>query len=177
MPDSEKARSGATVERFTGDKRLSYFDGQFLSSSDLRDEQQYLLRTRRRLNLALHGSGIVTGLTVTVSRKASPPSVVVEPGLALDCGGRELILAASVAVKIRKPDRSQYVIVEFAERETDPVPLPTNSAETAMSRVEEGVRISLSAEDISQNGIAVARLVLDSKGWKVDSSFEPPRCR
>ncbi len=63
------------------------------------------------------------------------------------------------------------------ERETDPVPLPTDSAETAMSRVEEGVGIWLSAEDGSRDGIAFARLVLDLSGWKIDSFFEPPRCR
>src|SRR4029453_1558641 len=114
---------------------------------DLRDEQQYLIGTRRRLNLALHGWGVVTGLTVTIATKASPPSVVVEPGLALDRQGRELRLNASVAVKIAHSDGSPYVIVEYAERKTDPVPLPTDSAGTAMSRVEEGVAIWLWAED------------------------------
>jgi hypothetical protein len=171
------SRAGGTVERFAGDKRLRYFDGQLLSAADLQDEQQYLIRMRHRHNQALHGSGIVTGLAVTVSTDASPPSVVVEPGLALDRKGRELELAAPVAVEIRNPDCSQYVIVEYTERETDPVPLPADSTGTTASRVEEGALIRLSAEDISDDGIAIGRLVLHPTGWKMDSAFEPSRCR
>jgi hypothetical protein len=114
---------------------------------------------------------------VTVSADASSPSVVVEPGLALDRKGRELELVAPVAVEISSPDLSQYVIVEYTERETDPVPLPTGSTGTAASRVEEGALIRLSAEDVSDDGIAIGRLVLGPTGWRMDSTFEPSRCR
>jgi hypothetical protein len=165
------------VTHFVGDKRLRYFDGQLLSAADLEDEQQYLIRMRHRHNQALHGSGVVTGLAVTVSPDGSPPSAVVEPGLALDRKGRELELAAPVAVAIRSPDGSQYVIVEYTERETDPEPFATDNTLTAATRVEEGALIRLSSDGISDDGIAIGRLVWDPTGWKIDSAFEPSRCR
>ena len=169
--------AGRTVERFTGDKRLRYFDGQLLSTADLQDEQLYLTRMRHRHNQRLHRSGVVIGLAVTVSTDASPTSVVVEPGLALDRKGRELELINPITVMIRNPGCSQYVVVEYTERETDPVPLPTDSTRTTASRIEEGASIRLSADDTSDDGIALARLVLDQTGWKIDSAFEPSRCR
>jgi hypothetical protein len=171
------AGAGETVAHFVGDKRLRYFDGQLLSAADLEDEQQYLMRMRHRHNQALHGSGVVTGLAVTVSTDASPPSVVVAPGLALDREGRELELAAPVAVEIRGRDESLYVIVEYTERATDPEPLPTDNTRTAATRVEEGALIRLSVDDISDGGVAIGRLVWDPTGWKMDGAFEPSRCR
>lgn len=168
---------GGNVERFGGAKRLAYFDGQRLSAADFRDEQQYLIRQRQRHNLALHGWGVVTGMSVTVSVDGASPSVVVEPGLALDRHGREIELDASVAMQIGNPGCSQYVIVEYAERGTDPVPSPTDGTGTVASRVEEGASIRLSHEALADDGVVLARLMSDSTGWKVDSAFEPSKCR
>ena len=179
MHESEKTRIGRTsaaVERFAGDKRPNYFAGQILSADDLRAEQQYLIGTRRRLNRALHGWGIATGLTVTIAADAAPASVVVEPGLALDRDGRELYLATATAVEIEDSDRLQYVMVEYTERETDPAVSMADDV-TAMSRIEEGVRIWLSPDDRCHDGIAIARLVMDSCYWTIDCLFAPPRCR
>ncbi len=168
--------AGGSVEQFTGAKRLSYFDGQLLSAADFRDEQQYLMGRRYRHNLALHGWGVVTGMAVTVSGEASSASLVVEPGLALDRSGREIELDAPVALPVGNPGCPQYVIVEYAGRETDPVPMSTNGSGTVASRIEEGASIRLSHDTIT-DGVALARLVPDSTGWKVDDAFEPSKCR
>jgi hypothetical protein len=170
------SRAGGNVECFAGAKRLRYFAGQVLSAEDFREEQQYLIRRRHSHNLALHGSGVVTGLSVSVSGDTSSPSVVVEPGLALDPRGREVELAAPVAVQLGKPGCSHYVIIEYAERETDPVPSLTEGTLMA-SRIEEGATIRLSHEAPIDHGIALARLVSDSTGWKVDSAFKQRKCR
>lgn len=172
------SRADGNVECFGGAKRLRYFAGQLLSADDLREEQQYFMRRRQRHNLALHGSGVVTGLSVTVSGDTSPPSLVVGPGLALDPHGREIELAVPVAVQMGNPGCAQYVIAEYAERETDPVPLlATEGTLMSASRIEEGALIRLSPEVPADEGIALARLVADSTGWKVDRTFEPPRGR
>jgi hypothetical protein len=163
---------GAIVECFAGNKRLRYFAGQLLTAADFQEEQQYLLRMRHRQNQALHASGVVWGLAVVVSIDASAPSIVVEPGLAIDRKGRELELPASVLLEIGNQSGPRYVIVEYAERETDPVPSPSDGARTIASRIEEGLLIRLSAEDTSDDGVVLARLVLDSTGWKTDSAFE-----
>ncbi len=174
-PGVRITRIDGTVERFDGVKRLSYFAGQVLSAADFQEEQQYLIGRRHLHNQALHGSGVVTGLSVTVSIDASVPSVVVAPGLALDRQGREIELAAPVAVAVGNPGGPQYVIVEYAERETD----PSLTGDTGMvaSRIEEGASIRLSPEAVTGDGVTLARLVADSAGWKVDSAFGPSRCR
>jgi len=170
-------RAGGNVESFTGAKRLRYFTGQLLSADDFRDEQQYHLGRRHLHNRALHGWGVATGMSVTVSDDTSSQSVVVDPGLALDRHGREIELAAPVAVRLGIPGCSQYVIVEYAEKETDPVPSLTEGTLMAASRIEEGASIRLSHEAPTDDGVALARLVSDSTRWKLDSAFEPPKCR
>jgi len=171
------SKAGGNIECFAGAKRLRYFTGQVLSIDDFREEQQYLIGRRHLHNRALHGWGVATGMSVTVSDDTSSQSLVVEPGLALDPHGREIELAAPVAVVLGIPGCSQYVIVEYAERETDPVPSPTEGTLMAASRIEEGAAIRLSHEAPTDDGVALARLVSDSTRWKVDSAFEPPKCR
>jgi hypothetical protein len=167
----------AIVDCFSGNKRLRYFDGQLLTAADFQEEQRYLIRMRHRQNRALGASGVVGGLAVTISSDAPAPSIMVEPGLAIDRKGRELELPASVVLEIGNQSGPLYVIAEYTERETDPVPSPTDSRRTTASRIEEGLLIRLSAEDTSDDGVVLARLVLDSTGWKTDSAFEPSRTR
>jgi len=164
-----------TVEHLGGDKRPRYFDGQLLSAADFALEQQYLIRKRHLHNRALHGSGVVTGLAVTLA--TSSGAIVIEPGLALDREGHELQLHDPVALEIGSPHGSCYVIIEYTERETNPVILPAGTAQTPASRIEEGIVIRLSADEPVDEGIPLTRLVADSSGWKIDDAFTPPRCR
>jgi hypothetical protein len=164
------------IERFAGVKRLSYFEGQLLSAEDLRDEQTYFIAKRHLLNRALHGSGVVTGLSVTVGGDSSNGTVVVEPGLAFDNKGREIDVCAPVTLDIPRTRSSHYVIVEYTERETDAVAFPTATAETMASRSEEGAVIRYS-EDDAGDGVAVGRIVPSGSGWRVDHAFKPGRCR
>jgi hypothetical protein len=71
------------------DRRLRYFDGQFLREQDFIDEQRYHLDRERRLARVAHTPGVVEGLTVTAVPNA--PKVVVEAGTALDGHGRLLV--------------------------------------------------------------------------------------
>jgi hypothetical protein len=169
--------AGEMVERFGGDKRVRYFAGQLLTAADFQDEQQYLIRKRRRHNQALHGRGVVSGLDVRVSLDGSTPAVVVEPGLALDRNGREIELSVPVTLALSKSDYSLYIIAEYAERDTDPVPLPGDTNETTASRVEEGASIRLSTDEDAGDGIAIGRLVVNSTGWSIDRAFDRSRCR
>jgi hypothetical protein len=166
---------GGTVERLAGDKRPRYFNGQMLSAADFELEQHYLIQKRHLHNRALHGSGVVSGLAVAVATAGG--AIVIEAGLALDRQGRELELRDPVALEIGTPNGSYYVIMEYTERETDPVILPGDIPQTAASRVEEGIVILLSADEAVDEGIALARLVSDSTGWKIDDAFAPPRSR
>lgn len=73
-------------------ERPAYFDGQRLTAADLTSAADYSRAMRQLHNRALHGWGVVSRLGVTGARGAS--SVHVDPGFALDCSGRELLLVA-----------------------------------------------------------------------------------
>ncbi|MFN9431204.1 MAG: hypothetical protein ACK6DX_13790 [Acidobacteriota bacterium] len=76
-------------------ERLRYFDGEFLRSADLEQEQAYHIGMRRQLNLELHRYGIVRGLEIANDPAADKVDLKVfrvNAGLALDCFGRELIV-------------------------------------------------------------------------------------
>jgi len=69
--------------------RVNYFDRQFLRVNEFTDEQLYQLALRRRHNVTLHTWGIVSGLDVVQENGG----LVVNPGLAIDGYGREVLLA------------------------------------------------------------------------------------
>ncbi len=68
--------------------RVRYFEQQFLRTQDFTDEQAYHLAMRRRHNIAHHSWGIVQGLEV----KLDEEGLFIQPGVAIDGYGRELIL-------------------------------------------------------------------------------------
>jgi hypothetical protein len=77
-------------------ERLYYYERQYLQSSDFTDEQTYHLEMRRRLNLALHLWGIVTGLELLQGEaiQGAPSQFYVSEGMAIDAYGREIIVSA-----------------------------------------------------------------------------------
>jgi len=70
-------------------RRLHYFPGRLLTADDFEAEQSYLLGRRRSDSRQLHGWGVVCGLGVTPSGRGG---VVIEPGLAIDGLGREIVV-------------------------------------------------------------------------------------
>jgi hypothetical protein len=68
--------------------RVHYFEGQFLRTQDFNDEQAYHLAMHRRHNIAHHTWGIVSGLELVQVEG----NFFVEPGMAVDGYGRELVL-------------------------------------------------------------------------------------
>ena len=74
--------------------RVNYFDRQFLRLAEFRDEQAYHIALRRRHNLSHHSWGIVTGLAIVKEETV----LVLQPGLAVDGYGRELMLADRVTI-------------------------------------------------------------------------------
>jgi len=164
------------VERFAGVKRVNYFDGQILGAQDFRDEQAYVIEKRRLLNRTLLGRGVVAGLLVSVPAGSSA-ILMVEPGLAIDNRGREIELRVAVSLDIPPAAGSpQYIIVEYTERETDAVALPTATPKTVASRIEEGAVMRFSDDDDAA-GVAVGRIARSGSGWRVDHAFKPSRCR
>ena len=83
--------------------RVNYYDGQFLVARDLSDEQRFLLAKHREHVHRLHAAGTVCGLKVTQHPDPACRDryIVIEPGLALDCCGREIHVTEKVCVDLR----------------------------------------------------------------------------
>jgi len=75
--------------------RNNYFTGKLLVERDFTDEQRYTMGKLRRHNQRLHGWGAVCGLKVKQHPNVACQSqyVVIEPGTAIDCCGREILLS------------------------------------------------------------------------------------
>jgi hypothetical protein len=54
-------------------QRMRYFQGQFLRSGDFAAEQAYHLEMRRRLNLRMGLTGIVSGAEIRKDDNSVPP--------------------------------------------------------------------------------------------------------
>jgi hypothetical protein len=92
-------------------ERPLFFDGQRLMAADLTAGTDYARAMRQLHNRALHGWGVAVGLGASGAR--GDKSVHVEPGLALDCGGRELLLtvAPDVAVPPVAEQSAWYLVI------------------------------------------------------------------
>ena len=177
-------------------KRLRFFTGQLLTAESFELEQKYFREKLKRHNRALHGFGIISGLRVIVAAG----QIVVEPGLALDCEGNELVVGNAVVLSPITCDwGSAYLQVAFAEVYSDPVPrngialtTPAESCELDIveaSTITEGCELMV-AEENSNRGhrhlrarwlacgqihpLTIAKLKRNAQGWRVERGYRPP---
>lgn len=160
-------------EHWCGIKRPRYFSGRVLTADDLTEEQTYHRDKHRRHLQSLHGTGIVSGLGVTV--EPGGDTLTIEPGLAIDPLGRELCIGKTVRAQVpAATDSPSLVALEYVERLVDPVPA-RGEEETEPSRIEEGCRVMVA--QAGSGAVALARIVRETGGWTIDPSFIPPRAR
>ncbi len=161
-------------EGWSGAKRPRYFHGGLLTADDFADEQSYLLKKHRDHQKAVHGFGVVNGLEVEPTRHEN--EVTIRAGLALDRAGREITVPRDVTVTVPGGTASPvHVVLEYAERLTDPMPSSTGG-EPQPTRIEEGFRILLIHGEC-RDGIPIGRLVCADHGWQRDGSFAAARAR
>lgn len=100
-------------------KRLHYFDHQFLRANDFNDEQSYHVNRLRIHNRALHTPGIAEGLKVIF--EAGATSVVVQKGTAVDGEGQLILLTDDHRVELgdQPADAPVYVTIAYNETQTD----------------------------------------------------------
>lgn len=119
--------------------RNRYFDGKLLTRRDFDAEQDYLRGKDRLHNAFLHGSGTVCGLKVVQHPNPACRDryVVLEPGLALDCCGHEIVVDERIRVDLRAliesalaeagigeddtPPRDLFLHLHYRERDTEAV--------------------------------------------------------
>lgn len=126
-------------------ERPNYFMGMVLGADDLETEQAYLLARMRRHNRYLHGYGTVCGLRVMLQEG----KVLVEPGLAIDCAGNELVLSEWAAHPLPQRGGRVYVTAVYEEHALGAVPTRAGSGDerTQPARMREGCRIELLEAD------------------------------
>jgi hypothetical protein len=113
-------------------RRNRYFTGKFMNALDFTTEQTYFVRRHWLHNRLLHGWGIACGLDVTKPTDAIPEHcknrvVIVHPGVALDCCGREIIVADKkwYELPLDGPDAVELpflLCLRYAETCEQPVP-------------------------------------------------------
>jgi hypothetical protein len=83
-------------------ERLNYYEGEYLGALDFAAEQEYHREMRRRHNVGQHTWGIVSGLDLAqvpnglTTAGVAQVDVYVQPGMAVDAFGREIILLSAV---------------------------------------------------------------------------------
>ncbi len=151
------------------DKRLRYYNGQFLQEQDFTAEQEYHLDRQRRHNRQLHTYGIAEGLTVTANVGAA--SAAVSPGTAIDSEGRMIILTQSLNLAV-SPLTNQWVLVVIAYKEQPSNPATVGAVENTRWWEHPDVQViaetDAPAADLS---IRLARLQLAADG--TISQYDP----
>jgi hypothetical protein len=164
-------------------KRPRFFSGKLITPEDLELDQQYFLKRLKRHSQTLHGFGIVFGLKVVVHSG----EIVVEPGLALDCEGNEVMIgnAQSIVPPLLK-DHTAYVNIRYAEEAADPVPTPSGNE---MSTLIESFKLDIAQQNCNRghrhlrarwlacgkrHALTIAKLKHSSRGWRVDRGYRAP---
>lgn len=81
-------------------ERNKYFYGKLMTVMDFEAEQDYFNEKRHLINRLIHGNGIVCGLEVKDPKiKDGKMSIMVSPGVALDCCGNEIVVGTECAGK------------------------------------------------------------------------------
>ena len=177
-------------------ERPRYFTGQLITEKDFTDEQQYFRGKGQRHNRYLHGLGIAWGLAVTINGKpgGNGAAVYVESGFAVDCEGNEIEIQERQVIPVAPfPKKAAlYVVVQYRELETRPVPVPGNGGDSLQpTRIVETFTLSLASRDPlashqsppgqmtcgRPHPIPVARLTKAKSGWVVDPEFVVPRTK
>ena len=162
-------------------KRPNFFSGKLLTAEDLAQEQEYVLDKFKRHNRTLHGFGIISGLKVSVRAG----QVNVEPGIALDCEGNELMIdsAQSIVPPLTEGDCVRFVNLQFVVR------YPSGMFKTDAAESIESFQLSVDKQNCNRNhrhlrarwiacgqahALTIAKLKLSSGRWRVERAYRPP---
>lgn len=166
--------------------RPRYFEGMILSADDFQTEQEYHVNKRRMHNRCLHGCRVACGLEVELRRN----TVYIQPGMALDCQGNEIVVSDPVKISLPSRKRRFFLTIAYAETPIHPVPsfeLGHGPEAVEFSRIQESFELGWTARDPLaghhwHNGawvtcgrphpIAIAKFVFRRRRVRLSRSFE-----
>ncbi|RMF82209.1 MAG: LysM peptidoglycan-binding domain-containing protein [Chloroflexi bacterium] len=149
------------------DKRVNYFDRQFLQAEDFIDEQSYHIERHRLHNRLMHTPGIAEGLVVERENDA----LLVQPGVAIDGQGREIILTEPRVASNLQQYAGQFILIVIAydEQPDDDYAVEVNN-QTQYSRIRERPELTIVPADTApaRDQVVLARVRIDDNGIPVD---------
>lgn len=137
-------------------ERNKYYYGMLLSVENFNAEQKYLNDKRRLINRMVHGSGVVSGLSVVA---IDEQTFSLESGMAFDSTGREIVVANPVTKKLSMVNGYEsamssgsntyvYLCIEYSEREKGQAyDLSSDKSGSAHDRIQEGYEIYLTSAE------------------------------
>ena len=172
------------------EKRVRFFDGQFLKDQDFIDDQKYHIDRLRRSQRLLRVAGICDGLEVTVREKV----LAVQNGTAIDTKGRTIVLPSDRALNLSDRKGTVDIYIAYSEEESD-VTQESNALDPTETGAKGATRwwenpVLVAAEDPSKapaDGLLIARVDLDKNqvdntvcdysGIRFPSPENPPELR
>ena len=140
-------------------ERNRYFYGKLLTVRDFEIEQRYFNDKRRMLNRLLVGPGLLAGLNVL---SVDDKTILVEPGVALDYLGREIVVETPFISRLSviegfdtiSDQTEAYLNIRYDEVNKEAVHnvsanTQNESGQSEFNRVAEGYQLCLTAEQPS----------------------------
>src|SRR6266850_4344284 len=93
-------------------QRVIYFPYQFLTAEDFKAEQQYHITMRELQNKHAYSQGVLNGLAV---RHLDERNVSIQPGMALDAGGRAIFVLEETLYVV--PPNHTVIYLELRTRD------------------------------------------------------------
>lgn len=158
-------------EKYYPFERNHYYYGKLLTAKDFEDEQTYLNNKRRLMNRLLGGNGIVCGLSVYTP---DDESIVIETGVAIDEGGREILVEEPVIKKLitfegfdEIEGNEVYLGIEYAEEGTEKTYAPMSEdgeeAHIICNKVKEKYRLFLIEEEKLHHPISLLEKYIEEE--------------
>ena len=166
--------------------RPRFFEGKILSAEDFQAEQEYHSNKRRMHNRCLHGVRVACGLEVELRKN----KVHIEPGMALDCQGNEIVVSEPIRLSLPSRKRRFFLTLAYAETPSHPVPSFERGhgpEAEEFSRIQETFELGWTASDPLgghhwHNGAwvacgrphpaAIAKFVIRHRRVRLSRSFE-----
>jgi hypothetical protein len=176
------APSQATDDCGPGFKRVNYAAGMVLGVDDLNAEQEYLRERLKQHNRLLHGTGIASGLAVTVGQDSAGSRITIAPGLALDPSGNEIRVVQPVQLALPPSGSKLLVLLRYVERPCRSIPVvsstngdgPDDGTDRQPTRIVETFSAWLAAVPTA-DAVTIARLRQVRGRWQVDARYKVMR--